>query len=320
MSECRRSNQRIIDLYSKLKSSDVPAITSHGVEDKGIPIIVYKYDDGNVRDIIQDFYQVCEENGLSSKMILARGVNKCKKLAGVKDVEFRYWKSEEPYMLIDAVFAFEADDMDSAFRKVRMVLSELIVGDNPEERRKFMHEIEHDIEWNARIFGFLKQIPSFSLSFKEWAEQTCALLKEYWALDKNPVFVPYKRQKGYRMSEMADVPVERFHQSKDKGNEYHKSIDTIHAVKGATLDAVLLFLSSDSRGQNISLNDFPQDPIRVMSEGQRMIYVACSRAAQFLALAVPKSVVDNDIKSALAGVDIDIRYINLQGELAASIR
>ena len=320
MSECRRSNQRIIDLYSKLKSSDVPAITSHGVEDKGIPIIVYKYDDGNVRDIIQDFYQVCDANGLSSRIILARGVNKCKKLAGVKDVEFRYWKSKEPYMLIDAVFAFESDDMDYAFRKVRMVLSELIVGDNPEERRKFMHEIEHDIEWNARIFGFLKQIPSFSLSFKEWAEQTCALLKEYWALDKNPVFVPYQRQKGYQMREMADVPVERFHQSKDKGNEYHKSIDTIHAVKGATLDAVLLFLSSDSRGQNISLNDFPQDPIRVMSEGQRMIYVACSRATQFLALAVPKSVVDNDIKRALAGVDIDIRYINLQGELAVSIR
>ena len=315
MSECRRSNQRIIDLYSKLKSSDVPAITSHGVEDKGIPIIVYKYDDGNVRDIIQDFYQVCEANGLSSRIILARGVNKCKKLAGVKDVEFRYWKSEEPYMLIDAVFAFEAEDMDYAFRKVRMVLSGLIVGDNPEERRKFIHEIEHDIEWNARIFGFLKQIPSFSLSFKEWAEQTCVLLKEYWTLDNDPVFVPYQRQTGYRMGDMAEAPVERFHQSKDKGSDYHKSIDTIHAVKGATLDAVLLFLSSDSRGQNISLNDFPQNPIRVMSEGQRMIYVACSRATQFLALAIPKSTSDEAIRRSLAGVDIDIRYINLQGEL-----
>ncbi|MCF2559318.1 UvrD-helicase domain-containing protein [Prevotella brevis] len=315
MSECRRSNQRIIDLYSKLKSSDVPAITSHGVEDKGIPIIVYKYDDGNVRDIIQDFYQVCEANGLSNRIILARGVNKCKKLAGVKDVDFRYWKSEEPYMLIDAVFAFEAEDMDCAFRKVRMVLSGLIVGDNPEERRKFIYEIEHDIEWNARIFGFLKQIPSFSLSFKEWTEQTCALLKEYWALDNNPSFVPYQRKTGYRMREMADVPVERFHQSKDKGSDYHKSIDTIHAVKGATLDAVLLFLSSDSRGQNISLNDFPQDPIRVMSEGQRMIYVACSRATQFLALAIPKSTSDEVIRRTLTGVDIDIRCINLQGEL-----
>ena len=41
------------------------------------------------------------------------------------------------------------------------------------------------------------------------------------------------------MKEMANVPVEQYHQSNDKDSEYHKSIDTIHAVKGATLDAVL---------------------------------------------------------------------------------
>ena len=75
----------------------MPAITSHGVEDSGIPIVVYKYDDSNVRDIIRDFYQVCDDNELSSRIILARGVNKCKKLAGVKDVDFKYWKSELPY-------------------------------------------------------------------------------------------------------------------------------------------------------------------------------------------------------------------------------
>ena len=55
--------------------------------------------------------------------------------------------------------------------------------------------------------------------------------------------------------------------------------------------------------------------IAVMNESQRMIYVACSRAAQFLALAVPKSIADEEIKKALTGVDIDIRNINLQGEL-----
>lgn len=41
LSECRRSNQRIINLYSKLKSSDVPTIISHNVEDKGVPIVVF---------------------------------------------------------------------------------------------------------------------------------------------------------------------------------------------------------------------------------------------------------------------------------------
>lgn len=315
MSECRRSNQRIIDLYSKLKSSDVPTITSHGVIDKGIPIVVYKYDEGNVRDIIRDFYQVCDDNELSKRIILARGVNKCKTLAGVKDVDFKYWKSDLPYLLIDAVFALEANDMDYAFRKIRLVLSRLIAKDSPDAKRQFIHEIEHNKDWNAKIFRFLKQIPSFSLSFKEWSEQTCVLLHDFWELDEQPMFVPYQRQVGYKMKEMENVPVERFHQSRDEGSDYHKSIDTIHAVKGATLDAVLLFLSANSKGQGISLNDFPRRSVRYMTESQRMIYVACSRAVNFLALAVPKSIADENIKRTLAGVDIDIRYINLQGEL-----
>ena len=315
MSECRRSNQRIIDLYSKLKSSDVPTITSHGVIDKGIPIVVYKYDEGNVRDIIRDFYQVCDDNELSKRIILARGVNKCKTLAGVKDVDFKYWKSDLPYLLIDAVFALEASDMDYSFRKIRLVLSRLIAKDSPDAKRQFIHEIEHNKDWNAKIFRFLKQIPSFSLSFKEWSEQTCVLLHDFWELDEQPMFVPYQRQVGYKMKEMENVPVERFHQSRDEGSDYHKSIDTIHAVKGATLDAVLLFLSANSKGQGISLNDFPRRSVRYMTESQRMIYVACSRAVNFLALAVPKSIADENIKRTLAGVDIDIRYINLQGEL-----
>ena len=315
LSECRRSNQRIIDLYSKLKSNNVSAITSHGVEDKGIPIVVYKYDDGNVKDIIRAFYQVCEDNNLLSRIILARGVDKCKKLSGVKDVNFKYWKSDFPYFLIDAVFASEAGDMDYAFRKIRLVLSGLMAEDSPDAKRQFIHEIEHNIDWNARIFGFLKQIPSFSLSFEEWSEQTCVLLHDFWELDEQPRFVPYQRQKGYKMKEMGNVPVERFHQSRDESSDYHKNIDTIHAVKGATLDAVLLFLSSNSIGQGISLNDFPRRAIRNMTESQRMIYVACSRATQFLAFAVPKSIADETIRRTLVGVNIDIRYINLQGEL-----
>ncbi|MBR0503358.1 MAG: ATP-dependent helicase [Paludibacteraceae bacterium] len=315
MSECRRSNQRIIDLYSKLKSSDVPAITSHGVEDKGVPIVVYKYDDANVRDIIRNFYQECDSHELTSRIILARGVNKCKKLAGIKDVDFKYWKTEMPYLLIDAVFAYEEGNMDYAFRKVRLILSELLADDAPEKRRRFIQDIEHNIEWNARIFRFLKQIPSFSLSFKEWSEQTCRLLKDFWKLSEKPIFVSFKKKDGYKMNEMAEVPVEQYHQSNDKGSDFHKSIDTIHAVKGATFDAVLLFLSADSRGESISIKDFQPNDIITMTESQRLIYVACSRATQFLAMAIPKSIADEDIKRFLAGVKIDIRYINLQGEL-----
>ena len=305
LSECRRSNQRIIDLYSKLKSKDVPNIISYGVNDKGVPIVVYRYD--NVRDVISDFYQICDDNELTSRIVLARGVDKCKELAGVKDVNFKYWKSELPYLLIDAAFAYEDSDIDYAFRKIRLVLSDLFAGASSDSKRQFIYEIEHDINWNTRIFGFLKQIPSLSLSYKEWSEQTSVLLKEYWGLDNYPVLEPYKKKNGYKMNDIASMSVECFHQSKDKSSEYHKSIDTIHAVKGATYDAVLLFLSENSKGQSVSLNDFPYESIDVMTESQRMIYVACSRATQFLALAVPKTISDDKIKETLSGVEFEIR-------------
>ena len=317
MTECRRSNQRIIDLYSKLKSNDVQSITSYGVEDKGIPIVVYKYNDTNIQDIFRDFYKTCKDNELSSSMVLARGDNMCKKLAGVNEENFLYWKSDQivPYLIIDAVLAFASGNLDTAFRKVRFVLAELMCGDRFDIKRDFIHEIEKDIDWNTKIFGFLKNVPSFSLSFKEWSEQRCSLLMTYWELENEPIFVPYKKQAGVSMKDMAKVPVECYYHSNDASSEYHKRINTIHSVKGKTLDAVLLFLSPDSRGECISLKDFPCSEIKTMTERQRLIYVACSRATQFLALAVPAEISDVYIKEILKGIDINIRTINLEGSL-----
>ena len=116
------------------------------------------------------------------------------------------------------------------------------------------------------------------------------------------------------MREIAELPVEEYYQSNNQDGEYGKCVDTIHAVKGATLDAVLLFLSENSRGESISLRDFPPQPVAEMNESQRLLYVACSRARQFLALAVPRNVEDNEIRNTL-GRAVIIRDINLQGEL-----
>lgn len=320
MTECRRSNLRIIDLYSKLKSNDVQSITSYGVEDKGIPIVVYKYNDTNIQEIFRDFYNVCLDNDLSSSKVLARGEYMCKKLAGVNESNFKYWKTDQiiPYLLIDAVLAFSSGKMDIAFRKVRLALAELKYSNSIELKREFIDSIEKDINVNTRIFGFLKKVPPFSLSFKDWSEQTCKILQTFWQLESEPVFVPFKKKMygDLTMKDIADMPIENYYQSCDVSSEYFKRINTIHSVKGETLDAVLLFLSPDSRGECISLNDFPSTVIRTMTEKQRLIYVACSRATQFLALAVPAQVADSDIRDALDGIEVDIRAFNIEGVLA----
>ena len=298
LTECRRSNQRIINLYSKLKSADLPAIRSHRVLDMNLPIIVYKYNDGNIRDIINDFNRRCNEYGQEKRVVLARGLTKCKQLAGVKDLKFKYWKSEIPYLLIDAVFAFDDNDMDVAFRKIRQVLGMLQYSDDYEGRRIFIQDIERSIDCNTRIYCFIKQIPSFSLSFENWSAQTAQLLHDFWELDSVPVFEVYQRKsdtQGRRISEIASLPVEEYHQSNQQDSDYSRCVNTIHGVKGATMDAVLLFLSENSRGESISLRDFPSHPVNQMNESQRLIYVACSRAKQFLALAVPSSISDAEI-------------------------
>lgn len=317
LSECRRSNQRIIDVYSKLRPVGLNAIRSLHVVDKGIPIVVYKYDDVNVKDTIRDFHQKCDACGLESRSVLARGVSACKTLAGVKDLEFKYWKDTAPYLIIKAVFEFRDGEMDSAFRKIRLVISRYVCGDEYDfdGRRKFIHEIENDVQMNAKIFGFIKRIPSLSLSFTDWSDQTTTLLQSHFGFGKRPEFVVYKRQEGYVMREEANRPVEYYHSSNERNSEFHRGVETIHSVKGATLDAVLLFLSSRSNKETITLKDFPRQQIATMNEKQRMIYVACSRATQFLAFAVPSDVSDADIDAAFRGIEIEKKVIHLQGEL-----
>ena len=318
LSECRRLNQRIIDVYSKLRPAGLGAITSFHVEDKGVPIVVYKYDEANVKDIIQDFHQRCDDCGLETRSVLARGVRACKTLAGVKDLKFKYWKDTAPYLIIEAVFEFRDGEMDSAFRKIRLVISRYVCGDEYDfdGRRKYIHEIENDVQMNAKIFGFMKRMPSLSLSFTDWTDQTTALLQSHFGFGKRPEFVVYKKQVGHVMREEANMPVEYYHSSSENNSEFHRGVETIHSVKGATLDAVLLFLSSRRNKETITLKDFPRQQIATMNEKQRMIYVACSRATQFLAFAVPSNVSDADIDAAFRGIEIEKRVINLQDELA----
>lgn len=316
LTECRRSNQRIINLYSLLKSSDIPAIQSHKVEDKGIPIRVYLYDAGNKREVIRHFNKICDENELGRRKVLARGHALCRELAGVKIQKFKFWNASFPNLLIEAKFCFENNEIDVAFRKVRLALMELMCTEDPIERKAFLQSIEHDAEFNARIFQLVRLIPPFSLSFKDWTSQMGEVLKTFCELEKAPNFDSRKKGvDGINIHVLEEMPVEQFYLSSDKESEYHNTIDTIHSAKGETLDGVLLFLSEDSQGGKLSLNDFPKGTLRRMKESHRMIYVACSRATQFLALAVPSTVKEAEIKRVLKDVDYKLEKINLQLDL-----
>ncbi len=120
--------------------------------------------------------------------------------------------------------------------------------------------------------------------------------------------------KDLSIKDLNNFAVEQYYMSNDEKSDFFNCIDTIHSVKGATLDGVLLFLSENG-SQNISLDDFPDKPIETMTEKQCMIYVACSRATQLLSLAVPSTVSEEKIAATFSDVAYELKKINLQTEL-----
>lgn len=300
--ECRRSTQCIIDFYSKLKPNFIPPIKSCGVVDLKIPILVFRYGENNKKEIVRKFQSICENKNLRDHYVLARGENFCKELAGVQQNKFRCWKSIIPYLLIEARLYYENGKFEKAFRKIRIALGELLFSfDEMPKKKNFLLDIEKDFEWNKQILMFLKLIPSLSFTFEYWTKETQQLLKEFWSLSEAPDFQVHKRATGFCMKEMLQKPVEEVHRpSNVDANDEHR-IRTIHSVKGASFEAVLLFLSKNSKGEDISLNDFAKKTN--MTDAQRLIYVACSRAKYLLALAIPDEVSEKKLGEVMKGVE-----------------
>lgn len=312
LTENRRSNQRIINLYSLLRNSNDPKIISYGVADKGIDIIVYRYDNSNISGIIEDFSSICNKNQLKDILVLTRGNSLRNKLLGTSQ-ELKYWKSKIPYLIINAKAEFYDGAINDAFNKIRHVVADSKFQLNEYlEKKEFILQIESDIQFNSAIMKFILSIPSLDLSLEEWTSKTEFLMQKQFNLQQTPDFQTCKRISGKTMNKLKVEPVHTYYSDKTKSNN-GLPVKTIHKVKGATSDAVLLFLDNNSTGKSISLNEFKRKSTS-LTEKQRMVYVACSRATQFLAFAIPSTVSESEIRK-IFGNDISIKNIDLQSRL-----
>lgn len=299
--ECRRSVQPIIDIYSKLKIAGEPRIVSTGVESKNCPIIVFRYDENGEFDVMRRFARKCYEFELKEKLILARGADEVHKLSGGRS-NIELWKSPIPYNLIKSKIAYDDGKYIEAIRLLRYVWSDCIFDKYKyEEKKLFLSSLENDADSNCRLLDMVQNIPSLHKSFNEWQDETENLLLEKLVLKQRPSFERKARLDGHTMRDLLNESVDNYFGVVEDTGNYRNNVETIHLAKGASVDAVLLFLSSDSRGANISLNLFPDHGLTIhsMTEKHRLIYVACSRAKQFLAFAVRSDVTEETIRQKL---------------------
>lgn len=293
LSQNRRSVQRIINCFSIVRNSTDEAITSIEVEDLAIHIQVYKYTATNHAQIVQHFEETCEAHNFNSTHIVVRGNSLKDQMLG-NTADIAPWKTNYPSRLLRIRHHFECNEIKDAVNELRRFILELL---NPnagyDTIKDQLQERESDYAFNGKLFAFLYVIPSTSISFQDWTTLAITKLNEVFGIDAAASFEFKQKINGYRMAELKAQNVNLYF-NKSASAKYNIPITTIHQVKGATLDAILYFFNENGIGQNVSFKDFKQSDT-FPSEKQRMIYVACSRPKQLLALAFPEKVTDAEL-------------------------
>lgn len=299
--ECRRSVQPIIDIYSKLKMAGEPRIVSTGVESKNCPIVVFRYDENGEFDVMRQFVRKCEGFELKEKLILARGADEVNKLSsGRSNIDL--WKSAIPYNLIKSKIAYDDGKYSEAIRLLRYVWADcLYTKYEYEQKKQFISSLEDNVDFNCQLLDLVQSLPSLHKPFSGWQDESENLLQMKLNLEHRPDFDRKTRLEGHTMRDLLNENVDDYFGVAEDAGDYRNNVETIHLAKGASVDAVLLFLSSDNRGANISLNLFPDlgHNVNEMTEKHRLVYVACSRAKQFLAFAVKSDVSEETIRQKL---------------------
>ena len=312
LTENRRSVQHIIDTYSRIRKVGDPPIVSHNVENKQIPVVVYKYDNTNISSVINNFRQICEQNELKNYHVLTRGNDFIRQYNGATN-QVEFWKSNIPYLLIKSLQYKESGQYPKAIKYLLHVRAELTLDTYAfKEKKEHVRNGYDNIPTKAKMMELLMNLPSLDESFVNWTIQAQTVLKEKLELQDDVNFNAYKSKKGYTMGILRNEPIAKYYRE-DDADSLPFTIETIHSSKGASYGGVLLVLSSNSQGQNLSLNSFKNEV--PLTEKQRLLYVACSRAEQFLAFAVPANTSNETVKQRLGVDDTQIKSIELEQNL-----
>lgn len=293
LTENRRSTKKIIDVVGLLRRKSEDPIVAIQNSEKDHPLHIIKYNNLDYGPTINKYERLCAENNFKSNTVLVRGNTLKGSLLG-KEKDYSPWKDPVPYLLIESKIHLQSNEIKEAVKKVRRILIGL---PQPKltysELREKEEELKSDKDVNARIFILIRELPSFALSIKEWTSQTQQYLKEALGLENEPDFCIRQNNTKTFDKTTLDNPVDRYFKRSTTDNNL--PVSTIHQVKGMTFDSVFLLLSSDSKGQNISLNDFVLKD-EIPREKQRLIYVAISRPRHLLCIGVPDTITDTELK------------------------
>jgi superfamily I DNA/RNA helicase len=293
LTENRRSTKRIIDAFSILRRKSDKAIVPVINSETDFPLHIIKYNSSDYAKAIINYERLCRVNKLASNTVLVRGNALKNSLLGNEN-NYSPWNNSLPYLLVESKIHLQSNEIKEAIKIVRRIIIELLCPKiTLSDLKDKEQELKNDKEVNVHIFNLIRSLPSFDLSLIEWTIQTQQYLKTVLELENVPDFQIRKKNTATFDKTTLQNPVKQYFRKSITDNNL--PVTTIHQVKGKTFDSVFLILSGDSKGQNISLNDFELKE-EIPNEKQRMIYVAMSRPRHLLCIGVPETVTDDELK------------------------
>ncbi|MNI13817.1 ATP-dependent helicase [Sphingobacterium paramultivorum] len=299
LTDNRRSVQRIINFFSLIRCPNDARINSLQVENKDLPIFIYKYTEDNVKLIVSDFENRCREFNFSENHIVVRGKKLLRKIIG-EGSEIAPWKGDFPYSILLIKHLYDVNSIKEAINELRKLFLKIL---HPEmkygEMQQLIRMVKEDVLINAKLYEYLSKIPPTNQSLITWSNKCIQSLYDHFDIDVTELFIFKKLIKGYKMADLKNELVDTFF-NKPASSSKNIPVTTIHKIKGATLDAILYFLDETGTGESVGLNSFVRST-SFPNEKQRMIYVACSRPKQLLAIGVPHKTTEKELKTKFGG-------------------
>lgn len=291
LATCRRSSQKIINLYNTFRKSSEKPITSTCKHKSDFPIKIIKYDENNLDALVSEYTKHIDIT--LPYQILVRGSSHLE-MFGVKQTQENPWKNAIARDLILASYNYEVGKIKDCINTLRKVYVQLHFPEKDyKEKLEKENGLREDFNLNIKLFDFIKNCPSTDDTLEVWTSNTTAYIKAQFGIDIDLELK--KKGKAYYSQNL------RILMYPETVLQY--PVSTIHKVKGMTFNSILLILSDNSSGEKLSISDFTK-PLNLPNEKQRMIYVALSRPETFACIAVPNKIDNKEIIDKLGVVEI----------------
>lgn len=242
-------------------------------------IIVHDGSVARIRDIQNQFYEKCSELEISNDemAIVYRGKSFGEDYFDIEE-ENSYskdlpWVNKKYYVrdIAHGKYLTEIGDFKAGIKLLekgylKMLLDKTTI--SSKEIQAYKDEKGYRVFRNE-LFSFIEKLGTIKdSSLKIWQEAT----------ENNGVVLPI-------VASRSDVKVEKLFYYDDTTNK-DKYINTIHSVKGMSLDAILVFLKKQAGSTNYTTI------LKSGNEEKRVVYVAFSRPRKLLWIVVPNDDID----------------------------